>query len=141
MEMASCILLFPLAFPLLLPFPLSGARTRILSSRLPALTMAFFPLLTSPPIFLPLLPWVRSGEGALAELPRATGSRPNFDTSCFCFQNLTCGSRKSVKTPTCDNGGVASRLLGRLAAVTSRKKNENFETTCGSRKMKKIWKN
>jgi len=34
---------------------LSGARTRILPSRLPASMMAFSPLLTSPPFFLPLL--------------------------------------------------------------------------------------
>jgi len=56
MEMASCPLLFPLVLSLLLPFPLSGARTRILPSRLPASMMAFSPLLTSPPFFLPLLP-------------------------------------------------------------------------------------
>ena len=37
-------------------FPLSGARTHILPSRLPALMMAFFSLLTSPHVFLPLLP-------------------------------------------------------------------------------------
>ena len=35
MEMASSPLLFPLVITLLLPFPLSGARTRILPSRLP----------------------------------------------------------------------------------------------------------
>ena len=64
--MASCTLLFPLAFLILLPFPLLGARTRLLPSRLPALMMAFFPLLTSPPIFLPLLP-----SGARALFPRA----------------------------------------------------------------------
>ena len=40
--MASCTLLFPLALPILLPFPLLGARTRLLPSRLPALMMAFF---------------------------------------------------------------------------------------------------
>ena len=56
MEMASCPLLFPLVIPLLLPFPLSGAQTRILPSRLPTSMMAFSPLLTSPPFFLPLLP-------------------------------------------------------------------------------------
>ena len=62
----SCTLLFPLAFLILLPFPLLGARTRLLPSRLPALMMAFFPLLTSPPVFLPLLP-----SGARALSPRA----------------------------------------------------------------------
>ena len=56
----------PLAFLILLPFPLLGGRTRILPSRLPALMTAFFLLLTSPPVFLPLLP---SGAGAL--FPRA----------------------------------------------------------------------
>jgi len=64
--MASCTLLFPLALPILLPFPLLGARTRLLPSRLPALMMAFFPLLTSPTVFLPLLP-----SGARALSPRA----------------------------------------------------------------------
>ena len=63
--MASCTLLFPLALLILLPFPLLGARIRLLL-RLPALMMAFFPLLTSPPVFLPLL---RSGARAL--FPRA----------------------------------------------------------------------
>ena len=62
----SCTLLFPLAFLILLPFPLLGARTRLLPSRLPALMMAFFPLLTSPPVVLPLLP-----SGAWALSPRA----------------------------------------------------------------------
>jgi len=57
--------LFFLVLPLVLPFPLPGARIRILPSRLPALTMAFFPLLTSRPVFLPLLP------GARALSPRA----------------------------------------------------------------------
>ena len=60
--MASCTLLFPLALLILLPFSLLGARTRLLPSRLPALMMAFFPLLTSPPVFLPFLP---SGARAL----------------------------------------------------------------------------
>jgi len=64
--MASCTLLFPLAFLILLPFPLLGARTRLLPSRLPALMMAFFPLLTSPLVFLPFLP-----SGARALSPRA----------------------------------------------------------------------
>ena len=54
--MASCTLLFPLVLLNFLPFPLLGARTRLLSSRLPVLMMAFFPLLTSPPVFLSLLP-------------------------------------------------------------------------------------
>ena len=54
--MAFCTLLFPLAFLILLPFPLLGAQTRLLPSRLPALMMTFFPLLTSPPVFRPLLP-------------------------------------------------------------------------------------
>jgi len=35
--MTSCTLLFPLVFLILLPFPLLGARTRLLPSRLPAL--------------------------------------------------------------------------------------------------------
>ena len=50
----------------ILPFSLLGDRTRLLPSRLPALMMVFFPLLTSPPIFLPLLP-----SGARALSPRA----------------------------------------------------------------------
>jgi len=66
MLMASCTVLFPLALPRLLPFPLLGAQTRLLPSRLPALMMAFFPLLTSPPVFLLLLP-----SGARALSPRA----------------------------------------------------------------------
>ena len=72
MAMASCTLLFPLALPLLLPFLLVGARTRFLPSRLPALMMAFFPLLTSPPIFLPLLP---SGARALSPHARVCLNR------------------------------------------------------------------
>jgi len=55
MEMASSPLLFPLVITLLLPFPLSGARTHILPSRLTASMMAFSPLLTSPLFLLPLL--------------------------------------------------------------------------------------
>jgi len=68
--MASCKLLFPLALLILLPFPLLGARTRLLPSRLPALMMGFFPLLTSPPVFLPLLP-----SGGRALFPRARHRR------------------------------------------------------------------
>jgi len=64
--MESYTLLFPLALLILLPFPLSGARTRLLPSRLPALMMEFFPLLTSPHVFLPFLP-----SGARALFPRA----------------------------------------------------------------------
>jgi len=64
--MAFCTLLFPLAFLILLPFPLLSARTRLLPSRLPALMMAFFPLFTSTPVFRPLLP-----SGARALFPRA----------------------------------------------------------------------
>jgi len=71
MAMVSCTLLFPLALRFLLPFPLSGARTCFLPSRLPALMMAFFPLLTSQPVFLPLLP---SGARALSPCARV---RPN----------------------------------------------------------------
>jgi len=44
------------SFPHLLPLSLSGARTRLCSSRPAALTMAFFPLPTSPPVCLLLLP-------------------------------------------------------------------------------------
>jgi len=54
--MVSYTLLFPLALLILLPFTLSGARTRLLPSRLPALMMVFFPLLTSPPVFLHFFP-------------------------------------------------------------------------------------
>jgi len=64
--MASCTLLFSLAFLILLTFSLLGARTRLFPSRLPALMMAFFLLLTSPPIFLLFLP-----SGARALFPRA----------------------------------------------------------------------
>jgi len=64
--MAFFTLLFPLALPLLLLFSLLGARTRLISSRLPALMMAFFLLLTSTPVFLPHL---TSGDRALP--PRA----------------------------------------------------------------------
>jgi len=66
MEMASCTLLFLLVLPLLVPFPFSGARIHTLPLRLPSLMMAFFQLLTSPPVFLPLLP-----SGARALSPRA----------------------------------------------------------------------
>jgi len=53
--------------PHLHPFSLLGARTRLLPSRLPLpVLMAFIPLLTSPPVFLPLLTWARGGEGASA---------------------------------------------------------------------------
>ena len=54
--MTSYTLLFPLALLILLPFSLLGARTRLLPSCLPTLMTAFFPLLTSPPVFLPFLP-------------------------------------------------------------------------------------
>jgi len=64
--MVSYTLLFPLTLFILLPFPLLGVRTRLLPSRLPALMMVFFPLLTSPPVFLPFLP-----SGARALFPRA----------------------------------------------------------------------
>jgi len=64
--MASYTLLFPLALLILLPFSLLGARTRLLPSRLPALMMAFFPLPTSPSVFLPFLP-----SGARTLFPRA----------------------------------------------------------------------
>ena len=70
--MESCTLLFPLAFLILLPFPVLGARTRLLPSRLPALMMAFLPLLTSPPVFLPLLP---SGAQALPSCARVRLNR------------------------------------------------------------------
>jgi len=70
--MASCTLLFPLALLILLPFSLLGARTRLLPSRLPALMMAFFPLLTSPPVFLPSLP---SGARALFPCARVRLNR------------------------------------------------------------------
>jgi len=53
--MASLTLLLPLASPLLLPLFLLGARTRLLPSRLVAMMMAFFPLLTSQPVFLFIL--------------------------------------------------------------------------------------
>ena len=53
--MASFTLLLPLASPLLLPLSLVGARTRLLPSSLAALVSAFFPLLTSPPVFLLIL--------------------------------------------------------------------------------------
>ena len=69
--MASCTLLFPLAL-LILPFSLLGARTRLLPSRLPALMMAFFPLLASPPVFLPFLP---SGARALFPCARVRLNR------------------------------------------------------------------
>jgi len=72
MAMESCTLLFPLAFLILLPFPVLGARTRLLPSRLPALMMAFLPLLTSPPVFLPLLP---SGAQALPSCARVRLNR------------------------------------------------------------------
>ena len=77
--MASFVILFPLALPLLPllhPFPLSGARTRLLSSCLVALMMAFFPLFTSLLFSLLLLP---SGARALPlgaqALPQGARSR------------------------------------------------------------------
>jgi len=69
--MASCTFLFPLAF-LIVTFSLLGARTRLLPSRLPALMVAFFPLLTSPPVFLSLLP---SGARALSPHARVRLNR------------------------------------------------------------------
>ena len=81
--MSSSTLLFPLAFLILLPFPLLGAWTRLLPSRLPALMMEFFCLLTSPPVFLPLLP---SGAHALSH---ALGSASTvFFYTCFSFVTL-----------------------------------------------------
>ena len=53
--MASLKLLLPLASPLLLPLVLLGARMRLLLSCLVAMMMAFFPLLTSQPVFLLIL--------------------------------------------------------------------------------------
>jgi len=53
--MAFFTLLFPLTFPLLLPLSVLDAWTCLLSSYLAALRMVFFPLLTSPPVFLTLL--------------------------------------------------------------------------------------
>jgi len=79
--MASCTLLFPLAFLILLPSPLLGARTRLLPSRLPALMMAFFPLLTSPPVFLPFLP---SGAQALPSCARVRLNRLLLHTFLVC---------------------------------------------------------
>ena len=70
--MASFTLLFPLASPLLLPLSLLGAQTRLLSSYLAVLMMAFFTLLTSPPVFLTLLPsgWWVLPPGARVRLRR-----------------------------------------------------------------------
>jgi len=65
--------MFPLALLILLPFSLLGARTRLLPSRLPALMMAFFPLLTSSPVFLPFLP-----SGARALFPCAGSASTGF---------------------------------------------------------------
>lgn len=70
--MASCTLLFPLALLILLPFSLLGTPTRLLPSRLPTLMTAFFPLLTSPPVFLPFLP---SGARALFPCARVRLNR------------------------------------------------------------------
>ena len=70
--MASCTLLFPLALLILLPFSLLGTPTRFLPSRLPTLMTAFFPLLTSPPVFLPFLP---SGARALFPCARVRLNR------------------------------------------------------------------
>jgi len=53
--MASLTLLLPVASPILLPLFILGARTRFLPSRLVAMMMAFFPLLTSQPVFLLIL--------------------------------------------------------------------------------------
>jgi len=68
MVMASFTLLFLLAIPLLLPFQsfLIRRSDPPLPSRLPALLIAFFPLLISPPVFRPLLTL-----GAWALHPRA----------------------------------------------------------------------
>mmetsp|Transcript_84725 Transcript_84725/g.137377 ORF Transcript_84725/g.137377 Transcript_84725/m.137377 type:complete len:236 (-) Transcript_84725:924-1631(-) len=66
MAKAFCTLLFHLTVPLLDPFSLSGTWTHILSSCIPALMMALFSLLTSPSVFLPLLP-----SGAQTLSPRA----------------------------------------------------------------------
>ena len=71
MAMASCTLLFPLAF-LIIPIPLLVARTGLLPSRLPASMMAFFPLFTSSPVFLSLLP---SGARALSPHARVRLNR------------------------------------------------------------------
>ena len=83
MVMASCTLLFPLALPILLLFPLLGARTRLLPSRLPALMIAFFPLLTSPPVFPSFFPQ------ALGHFSHALGSASTgFFYTRFSFVTL-----------------------------------------------------
>ena len=64
--------------------------------------------------------WARGGKWASAEHPRATGPRPNCGRNNFLLF-LTCGSRKSKKTPNCDGTIVASRPFDRLAAAASRK--------------------
>ena len=69
--------------PLLLPFPLPGARTRVLPSRLPASMMVSSLLLTSPPFFLPLLP-----AGARALSLRARVRLNNFFYTCFSLVTL-----------------------------------------------------
>ena len=74
---------FPLAFLILLPFPLVGARTCLLPSRLLALMMAFFPLLTFPPVFLPLFP---SCAQALPSCARAAST--GFFYTRFSFVTL-----------------------------------------------------
>ena len=55
----------------------------------------------------------------------------------------TCGSRKSVKTSTCDSSdsSVASHISGQLAAAASREKMKKNGATCGCRKSAKAWKN
>ena len=105
MLMASCTLLFPLALRFLLPFPLSGARTRLLPSRLPTLMMAFFPLLTYPPVFLPLLP---SGARALSPCARV---RPN---RLLLHPFLACHPRPSKRIPFSFLPSRLSSLLHRL---------------------------
>jgi len=71
--------------------------------------------------------WARGSEGALAELPRATWTRPNSVTIIFHFF-LTCGSRKSAKTKgplrqfRLSDPTVASLYFCQLAAAASREK-------------------
>jgi len=67
--------------------------------------------------------WARGGEGALAETPRATRSRPNFGSIKNFIFLPTCGSRKSAK----NEGNLATRL--QLSC---------FGSTRGCRKWEKV---
>jgi len=107
--MASFTFLFSIALPLLLQFSFLGARTRLLPPRLSALMMEFFPLLTSPPVFLPLLT-----SGARALPPRARVRLRRLLLHPFFVRHPGAGLQ-TFALPTCAFLGQRELTIGRAA--------------------------